>query len=61
MDKHVSKKSLQETRPSDDLAYWLKKTTAERLAAVEFLREQIYEHATPRLQRTARIIQRTPS
>jgi hypothetical protein len=41
-----------------NLQYWLKKTPQERLSAVEFLRSQIYGN-TKRLQRTARVIQRS--
>lgn len=41
-----------------DLAYWLSKTPEERLSAVEFLRKQRYGD-TARLQRIARIVQRT--
>jgi hypothetical protein len=28
----------------DDLAYWLSRPPAERLAAIEFLRRQFYDH-----------------
>ncbi len=42
---------------SDDLKYWLSKSSEERVAAVEFLRRQ-YRGSTERLQRVARIIQR---
>jgi hypothetical protein len=41
-----------------NLQYWLEKTPQERLSAVEFLRSQIYGN-TKRLQRTARVIQRS--
>lgn len=40
-----------------DLEYWLSRPLAERIAAVETLRERIYG-SLPRLQRTARIVQR---
>ena len=61
MDKKtVVKKRLQDITPSDDLAYWLSRPPSERLAAVETLRRQHYGHAaTARLQRVARVIQRT--
>ncbi len=42
---------------SNDLKYWLSKSSEERVAAVEFLRRQ-YHGSTERLQRVARIIQR---
>jgi hypothetical protein len=42
-----------------DLAYWLSRPLAERIAAMETLRERAYG-SLPRLQRTARIIQRPP-
>jgi hypothetical protein len=40
-----------------NLKYWLTRTPQERLAAVDFLRRQIYGD-TERLQRTARVTQR---
>jgi hypothetical protein len=42
----------------DDLKYWLSKPSKERIAAVEYLRRQ-YHGDTARLQRVARVIQRT--
>jgi flavorubredoxin len=47
--------SLSEVR--QNFLYWLKKTPRQRLAAVDFLRNQLYGN-TERLQRTARVIQR---
>ena len=51
---------IHKTRLDDqshlDLNYWLSKTTAERIAAVELLRLQYHGHIE-RLQRTVRIIQ----
>jgi len=44
----------------NDLAYWLSKTPEERVAAVEYLGRQYYG-SSARLQRSARLIQRTPS
>ena len=56
--KVVKKQTLQESsRPWADREYWLKKTPTERVAAVDYLRQQFYGH-TIRLQRTTRIIQR---
>ena len=40
-----------------NLQYWLTKSPQERLAAVDYLRAQVYGN-TERLQRTARVIQR---
>jgi hypothetical protein len=48
---------LHELSPSDDVKYWLKHSTEERLAAVDFLRKQFYGNSV-RLQRSARVIQR---
>jgi len=45
--------------PSDEKEYWLSKTPAERLEAVELMREIIYGcKATDRLQRVFEIAQR---
>jgi hypothetical protein len=41
-----------------DLAYWLTRTPQERLAALEFLRQQQYDGPAPRLQRVLRFIER---
>ena len=42
----------------DDLDFWLSKSPEERVAAVDFLREQ-YHGSTARLQKVARVIQRS--
>ena len=42
----------------DDLDYWMSKSPEERVAAVDFLREQ-YHGSTGRLQRVSRIVERT--
>lgn len=39
-----------------NLEYWLSKTPAERVAAVEFLRRQVHG-SLPRLQRTVKVVQ----
>lgn len=44
----------------EDLAYWLSKSPEERVAAVDYLRRQ-YHGSTTRLQRSARVVQRTQS
>jgi len=43
-----------------NLRYWLGRTPQERLAAVDLLRRRIYGD-TQRLQRTARVVQRSQS
>ena len=59
IEKVVKKVGLKESSESElDLAQWLKKTPEERVSAVEYLRRQFYG-STDRLQRTARIIQRS--
>jgi len=42
----------------EDLIYWLNRTPEERVAAVDYLRKQ-YHGSTERLQRSARVIQRS--
>jgi hypothetical protein len=46
---------------SDDKSYWLSKTPAERLQAVELMRQIIYGYdpSATRLQRVLEITQRT--
>lgn len=47
------------TEPSDEKAYWLARTPAERLQQVEILRRINYGHrATARLQRVLEIAER---
>jgi hypothetical protein len=43
-----------------NLVYWLSKTSDERVSAVEYLRRQLNGSAA-RLQRSARVIQRSQS
>ena len=42
----------------EDLKYWLSKSPAERVEAVDFLRRQAHGSST-RLQRVARVIERS--
>jgi hypothetical protein len=60
MIKKVVKKgdlsSLSEVK--EDLAYWLSRTPSERVEAVEYLRRQ-RDGSTARLQRVARVIERS--
>ncbi|MCF6285568.1 MAG: DUF3450 domain-containing protein [Candidatus Hydrogenedentes bacterium] len=41
----------------DDLAYWLSRSPQERLAAIEFLRQMMYDYdpATERMERVLEI------
>jgi len=55
MQKVIHKTSLAD-QTHRDLKYWLSKSTAERIAAVEFLRLQ-HHGRIERLQRTVRIVQ----
>ncbi len=43
---------------TEDLQFWLKKSPEERISTVEHLRKQ-YHGSTARLQRVARVIQRS--
>jgi len=43
---------------SADLEFWLRKSPEERVATVDYLRRQ-YHGSTARLQRVARVIQRS--
>ena len=59
IQKVVTKLTLEEASSSkQDLAYWLRKTPEERVEALEHLRRQ-FDGTTTRLQRTARVIQRS--
>jgi len=42
----------------DNLEYWINKTADERISAVEYLRRQ-YHGSSTRLQRSAKVIQRS--
>ncbi|MEW6707943.1 MAG: hypothetical protein AB1430_24115 [Pseudomonadota bacterium] len=62
MDKMIVR--TRRGAPSQDLRYWLSKTPAERLAALEFLRQQHMADlpdAEQRLQRVCRVAQRRRS
>ena len=59
IEKVVNKRNLKDSSSiSKDLAYWLSKTPDERVATVDYLRRQ-YHGSTARLQRSARVTQRT--
>jgi hypothetical protein len=60
IEKVVRKGDLQDfSEVEENLSYWLSKSPEERVAAVESLRRQRHGNTT-RLQRTARVVQRTP-
>lgn len=57
--KVVQKKKLEDfSEVRENLAYWLSKTSEERISAVEYLRRQL-SGGSARLQRSARVIQRS--
>lgn len=59
--KRVVKRKLSSfSEVQDNLTYWLQRPSEERVAAVDLLRKQAYGNSI-RLQRTARIIQRSSS
>lgn len=59
--KVVKKFNLKDSKESNrDLEYWLKQSHQDRVAAVDYLRFQIYGRSA-RLQRTARVVQRKTS
>jgi hypothetical protein len=49
-------KKLHKSSDKEDVACRLSNTPAERIAAVEFLRKQMYNESAPRLQRVDRIV-----
>ncbi len=61
MKKIAKKRKLGDTTYiKDDIAFWLSKSSQERVATVDYLRRQ-YHGSTTRLQRSVRIIQQTQS
>ena len=59
--KVVQKKELQDfSEIKENLAHWLSKTSDERVSAIEYLRRQL-DGGSARLQRCARVIQRSQS
>lgn len=55
IDKTIVKKYKLGEEPND-LKYWLTKTAVERLEALEYLRQQLYDSSTQRLQRVYSIV-----
>jgi hypothetical protein len=61
MQKVVRKMNLRDfSEVKDNLAYWLSKTPEERVGALEYLRRQ-QNGSSARLQRFARVVQRSRS
>jgi len=61
IEKVVRKENMKDfVEVKENLAYWLSKTPEERVGAVEYLRRQLNGSST-RLQRSARVIQRSQS
>jgi len=61
MEKVVHKAKLSEHNEiRQNREYWLSRPVEERIGAVEFYRKQVYGDI-PRLQRVARVVQRTQS
>jgi len=59
--KVAQKRKLQDfSEVKENLAYWLSKTSDERVSAVEYLRRHL-DGGSARLQRSARVIQRPQS
>ena len=59
IEKVVTIKNIDDKNDQlSDLEYWLKKSARDRIAAVEYLRRQ-FHGGTARLQRVAKVIQRT--
>lgn len=59
IQKVVRKSNLQDlSEVKENLSYWMSKTPEERVAAVEYLRRQRHG-STERLQRSARVVQRS--
>jgi hypothetical protein len=65
MDRTVTRVSLRQ-QGAADLSYWLSRPMAERIAAVEWLRQQVSAtqpelgDAQQRLQRVCRVARRAP-
>ncbi|MEI6054650.1 MAG: hypothetical protein WCR55_01215 [Lentisphaerota bacterium] len=55
IEKIVKKVALEHDEIKENLEYWLSRTPAERVEAIEILRKQYYGN-TERLQRFVRVI-----
>ena len=60
IEKVVRKGDLKDyAEVEENFVYWLSKTSEERVSTVEYLRRQLHGNSA-RLQRSARVIQRSP-
>jgi len=59
IEKVLTITSLDEDTSQQDLAYWLSRPSAERLAAVELLRERLFDLPQP-IERILEIVERVP-
>jgi hypothetical protein len=61
IEKVVTKRNMKDFMEiEENLIYWLSKTPEERVAAVDYLRGQL-NGSSARLQRSARVVQRSQS
>ncbi len=61
IEKVVRKGNMKDViEVQENLVYWLSRTPEERVAAVEYLRRQL-NGSSARLQRSARVVQRSQS
>ena len=59
IEKVLTITSLEEDTSQQDLAYWLSRPSEERLAAVELLRERVFDLPQP-IERVLDIAERVP-
>lgn len=59
IEKVLTISSLDEDTSQQDLAYWLSRPSEERLAAVELLRERVFDLPQP-IERFLEIVERVP-
>ena len=59
IEKVLTITSLDEDTSQQDLAYWLSRPSEERLAAVELLRERVFDLPQP-IERILEIVERIP-
>ena len=59
IEKVLTITSLDEDTSQQDLAYWLSRPSEERLAAVELLRERVFDLPQP-IERLLEIVERVP-
>ena len=59
IEKVITIASLDEDTSQQDLAYWLNRPSEERLAAVELLRERVFD-LPQRIERILEIAERIP-